>query len=288
VQDAGVRARADVVDDRARIVIDAVDQQGRFQNNLDFEGILVTPDNQEVKLKVVQSGPGRYEAAFDAPESGTHYLSLRYKDAKGRSVLYTHGMVVPYSAEYRELSTNLPLLASLAKATEGRVLQQDDDVFARTFEPAPRYADAWPYLLLLAILLVPFDVLVRRVFLDYAAIGRWFASTFVLRRKPAARAAHMSALLSAKQETREELARRTKKFEGVEPAEMDKVELTPGGDIAKPEVKIAERPDMRSETPAVAREGQTYMGRLLRAKRKAREDDRKKQADNSSGSDTEK
>lgn len=291
VEQAGLRARAEVVEDRARVVVDAIDEQGRFRNGLKFVGVLVTPDHKEIVLHVVQTGPGRYEAEFDAPASGTHYLSLRYTDAKGRPALYTHGLVVPYSAEYRELKTNDHLLASLARSTGGRVLAAGDDAFARTFPPTARYRHAWPYLLLLAVILMPFDVLVRRVFLDYAAIYRRVRVVaghlpMIGRRRPAARPAHLSALLSARQTTREAMQRRARKFQPSEEVEADESTLAPEAHAERPKAEAAERPEVHRGGPSVRRDDETYLGRLLRAKRKAREDE-SKHTDDSTGDETE-
>ncbi len=283
VEQAGVRAHADLSEDRGRLIIDAVSPEGNFLNDLDFDGVLVTPDQEEVEMDVKQIGPGRYEAEFDAPESGTHYLSLRYTGEDGRSRLYTHGMVVPYSAEFSELSTNAALLEALAETTGGRMLTPENNLFARTFEPAPRYADAWPYLLLLAVLLMPADVFTRRVFIDAAAVTRRMRAAAVrfdafIRRKPA-KPAHTTTLLEAKRLSREQMKTRARKFESKEPAPPRKEPVETPGEEPQPEVKVAERPEAEPKRPAVARDDETTMGRLLRAKRQARDKDKEKSDD---------
>ena len=281
VQDAGIRAKTEIKDDRARIVFDALDKDGRFLNGLDFTGALITPDRKEEALRVEQTGPGRYEAFFDVDEPGTHYMSLRYDGKDGKPRLFTHGMVVPYSREYRELKANEPKLAAIAEAAGGRVIAKEDDVFVRTFESEPRYSDTWPILLLVAILLFPFDVLVRRVFIDYRALANKLVPLLghipVIGRpyRPKAeRAAHMTTLLSRKQLTRAEMARRHKKFEAAEGAEarVEEPTLTGEADRAKPDVKPIERPKPEAAGPAIPRDDESYMGRLLRAKRQAKDD----------------
>jgi len=284
VEDAGIRATTDIADDRARILFDALDKEGRFLNGLGFTGSLITPDRGDTPLNVEQVGPGRYEAVFDADEPGTHYISLRYEDKDGKPRLFSHGLVVPYSREFRELKANERKLKSLAEATHGRVLGDEDNVFERTFEAEPRYADTWPILLLIAVLLFPFDVLVRRVFIDYAAL--WSKLEALVGTVPVVgrayrpkveRAPHMTTLLSRKQLTREEFARRHRKFsvgEDEEPAEPVE-EPTLGGDLGKPkpEVKPVEAPRPETAGPAIESDDKSYMGRLLRAKKKAQEPD---------------
>lgn len=272
---AGVRVRSEVKDDRAHLVVDAIDTSGRFINGLRFSGTVVTPGNKEQDLAVEQTGPGRYEATFGVEEPGTHYISLHYTDEKGQAALHTDGLVVPYSAEFRELGTNEALLSALAEATGGRVLSTESDVFARNFPPAPHWRDAWPTLLLLGALLVPADVFVRRVFVEWGAV--WAGVLFVLRRLPivgrgrerAARPAYVSALLGRKRQTQEELARRGRKFEPTVEAPLEEPAATGAAEETKPEVARAAPPAAEVKEPAVEREEETYTGRLLRAKRKA-------------------
>jgi uncharacterized membrane protein len=272
---AGVRVQSEVKDDRAHLVVEAIDADGRFVNGLRFSGTVVTPANKERALAVEQTGPGRYEATFDVEEPGTHYLSLHYTDEKGQSALHTDGLVVPYSAEFRELGANEALLSTLAQMTGGRVLATDSDVFARTFPPAPHWRDAWPLLLLVGALLVPADVFVRRVFVDWRAV--WAGLLVVVRWLPvvgrrgvrAARPAYVSALLGRKRRTREELARRGRKFEPSAEAPLEEPAVAAGAQERKPEIAPAARPAAEVSKPAVEREEETYTGRLLRAKRKA-------------------
>jgi len=279
VAPTGLRARTSVENDRVRVVVDAVDQAGRFMNNIRFTGTLITPDQKEVPVAVRQTGPGRYEANFDAGEAGAHYLGLRYTDEKGQAALHTQGLVVPYSAEYRELKANEGLLRRLAEASDGRVLTGEMDVFARTFAASPRISEAFPLLLLLAILLVPADVFVRRVFVDYravwvrvAAAAAWLPLIGQARRRLAGQPTHVSALLSRKELTREQLAQRGRKFEVTGEVQVSEPTLAPRPGQARPVIELTQRPDVAEEEPAVARADETFTGRLLRAKQKARQE----------------
>jgi uncharacterized membrane protein len=277
VQTGALRVRAEMVDDRAHLTIDATDSQGRFLNDLRIQGAVVTPDHREVSVRVEQTGPGRYEADCETLEEGAHYVSLRYSDAQGRAALHSQGLVVPYSAEYRELKANEDRLRALAEATGGRVLTATDDVFARTFAPAPRFQDAWRHLLLAALLLAPLDVFVRRVFVDYRAAWAWArAAALPIIGRPAARRGarpeYVSALLTRKQLTREQLARRTAKFEPGRPVQVAEPTLTPLDGEAPPEATLAERPTETPQRPTVEREEDTYTGRLLKAKRQFKDE----------------
>ena len=273
--DAPLRVKTRVTDDRAHVLIDAIDPEGRFLNEIEFTGTLVTADARETSLRVEQTGPGRYEAAFDVGEAGTNYLVLHYTDAEGRRRLHTEGVVVPYSSEYRELQADTGLLARLAETTAGRTLTGDDEVFARDFVATPRYKEMWPTFLLIALLLVPVDVFVRRVFLDYAAIWRRIVAAALARQRAKAAPTHVSTLAGAKERARDRLEKRRRRFEpsadaDAPPPKEPGLSAEPTG--PKPKIAPTEAPKPTETSPAVERDDQTYTGRLLRAKRKARED----------------
>jgi len=285
VQDAGLRVRTEMRDDSARIIVDALDKDGRFMNGIHFTGTMVTPEKNDVPIRLEQTGPGRYEATFDVDEPGTHYMSVRYSDEQGQASLYTHGLVVPYSAEFSELKTDESKLSAMADATGGRVLTPADPVFARTFAAAPRYSETWPLLLLIAVLLVPLDVFARRVFIDYGVLwtklmmaAAWLPIIGRPYRRRAERPAHISALLSRKKLTRDELDRRARKFapaispDVAEETAEDASVLTPGAEAHKPKIAPSVRPELETKGPAITRDDDTYTGRLLRAKRRFREE----------------
>src|SRR5205823_1686331 len=77
----------------------------------------------------------------------------------------TLGVVVPYSPEYRGIAADTDLLPRLSSLTGGRVLtlSQTNSVFEHNLSAAKSSTPTWPLLLLLAILLLPFDIGVRRV-----------------------------------------------------------------------------------------------------------------------------
>ena len=275
IDTAGLRVRSEVEDDRAHLVVDAIDPEGRFVNGIRFNGIVVTPDNEEEPVRLEQTGPGRYEAFFDVAGPGTHYISLNFSDEAGQARLHTDGLVVPYSAEFRELDGNEPMLMALAETTGGRVLSVTDDVFLRTFPAAPHFRDAWARLLLLACLLVPADVFVRRVFVDWAAVWGRIAKAvgwlpvFGRAGQLATRPTHVSTLLSRKRATRRQWAGSGRKFEPTVEGPLEEPSLTTGREPAKPRVTLAARPGEKVKRPTVVREDETFMGRLLRAKREA-------------------
>lgn len=282
IASAGLRARTEISGRRVRLVVNALDAEGRFVNGLQLTGVVVTPENEEKPVRLEQTGPGHYQTTFEvSPEPGTYYLSLRYTDRNGRTRLYTHGFVVPYSSEFRELEADETGLATLAAVTEGRVLRVTDDVFERTFPPAARFQDAWPRLLLAAVLLVPLDVFVRRVFVDLGAVwARLLALVRILglmrrRPAPAAQPGHVAALLERKLKTRRRLGasgagpERGRKFEPSAVPDSKEPALTATDTTPKESIPAEPAAPPGAAEPAAEPEEDTYMSRLLRAKRKA-------------------
>jgi hypothetical protein len=89
----------------------------------------------------------------------------------------TAGLVVPYSSEYRSNQANPALLAELASVTGGAELAAAADAFTSPGRAVTRAQEIGLPLLLLALLLLPLDIAVRRLMLrrsDLAAFGARF------------------------------------------------------------------------------------------------------------------
>jgi hypothetical protein len=99
-------------------------------------------------------------------------------------------MVVPYSPEYRQGQSNPALLDGLAQASGGQRLSQPPEAFRPLADSVSRAQEIALPLLLLALLLLPIDIGVRRLMLrrsDFAGAPGW-AGGLVARPKPIATA----------------------------------------------------------------------------------------------------
>ncbi len=149
----------------ARLVIDAVDEDGEFINGLTLRGTAVAPDGQAVELDVRQTAPGRYEAGFGTDQVGVWVVNVG--GGKGdQSGSQTIGLALPYPPEYATTGTDEALLAGLAAASGGEVLSAPEAVFQPRGRAARTPIDVWPVCLVLALCLFPIDVAVRRVVID--------------------------------------------------------------------------------------------------------------------------
>lgn len=164
---------------KGRISFEALQQGSSYLTNLFIErAVVLSPDGQHQSVFVTQTGPGQYQADFDVARKGSYLgvVNYRYFDAQTgesrRGRLLT-GLSVAYSPEYRELSTNRPVLDAIAQHSTGRVLAMNprtDDVFNKNLPPSVSRQPAWRWVV--QWLLLPLFLL------DVA--GRRLASSLVL------------------------------------------------------------------------------------------------------------
>jgi hypothetical protein len=162
----------------ARTIIDVklADLEGTPRNGLQLDANVVGGDATAQSAALAQVAPGEYRASIPSPIQGTYVLQITGKQ-DGRVVLQSAaGMVVPYSAEYRQGQRNPALLAALARDTGGSALAQPADAFAHTLAPVYSAREIALPLLLLALLLLPIDIGLRRLMLrreDFEAAMAW-------------------------------------------------------------------------------------------------------------------
>lgn len=152
----------DVESGVAHVVVDAVDEKGNFLNFLKFAGSVVPPDINAHAVSIEQTGPGRYEGTFDARQVGSYVVNVVSK-GKGQQASDVNVISIPYPPEYKDLAPNVPLLKRIATETSGRFDPTADSLFAGSFRQSRTYTDIWQLLALIALLMLPVDVAVRRV-----------------------------------------------------------------------------------------------------------------------------
>ncbi len=158
---SGIQGQFVYQEGRGEILVDAVDEQGRFRNFLALEADVHPSDGDSFTTELEQTGPGRYRAIVDLDHEGIYMANIRYVE-DGEEQAYPLATAVPYSPEFGvQRSTNL--LAELADATGGRVLESPDRVFELTQTPAREYQDVWPWLILAALIAWVADIGVRQL-----------------------------------------------------------------------------------------------------------------------------
>jgi uncharacterized membrane protein len=168
-----------------RVQID--EEPGRAHNNLALTATLVDNDGAKTAVQLNQVAPGDYRGRLASPAPGTYLVQIAGEDGGRAALQEVAGLVVPYSPEYGHDQDNPNLLAEIAQATGGTALTEPEEVFAPLQQSVRSAQEIALPLLLLALLLLPLDIAVRRLMLrrrDFASVGAWTQSR--LARNPAA------------------------------------------------------------------------------------------------------
>ncbi|MBL8148150.1 MAG: VWA domain-containing protein [Anaerolineae bacterium] len=192
--------------EQASLSVDARDDSGGFLNGLALTARVVAPDGTAFDLPVRQTAPGRYEGAFTPASEGVYLVRLSGAAEGGTAVNETLGWVMSYSPEYAPGNqSGGEALMDAAVLTGGRDLtSQPGDTFAHTLQARPAINPISLELLLLAVLLVPLDVAVRRLLITRSDLDRARARLGFRRAPPAAPASEqMQSLKDAKARTRQ-------------------------------------------------------------------------------------
>lgn len=217
----------------ANITVDAIGGGGDYINGLDMAASVLTPGKITDTLTLRQSAPGRYVGEFPAAQSGVYLIAVRAAGEVSSTVTVngaptqhtsafseteTLGLAVPYPAEYRDLEPNTALLqrlitTGLSNLQPGQGAQKlltlsdgPTALLAHNLIAASAGHPLWPLFLILAILLLPFDIAVRRVMIGGGELRQLFAA--ITGRQPRAAfapaATPMQPLFNARRHAREQ------------------------------------------------------------------------------------
>lgn len=273
--DAGLQAALELDGAEVRIQVDSTDEQGRPRDLMETEATLIGPSLSTASVKLEQTAAGRYEGQASVAEPGTYLLRIIQRDAQGQPVAQrTAGLAVPYSPEYRRLGQGDALLDEMVYATGGDVVETPAAVLAPTRQPASRARPLWPPLLLLAALLFPLDVAVRRLRLtgaDWRRLADWVREH--LSGRPSRRRAGEAVLLGDLFRARERARRRSARPEEGASAVQAAGSAAEPLDVERP-VTAAEmspgRPAAPEGQPATSADEEDTLARLRKARERAR------------------
>lgn len=154
---------------RLKVVVDAVDEEGRFINNLSMRSLLLTPGGTNQEVPLVQSAPGRYEATFTLEQTGAHVLQVQLLElgvpVRGHTAFFS----LTYGDEFSASTPNEDLAAILSHATGGRLYAGVDDVTRRGKYDSSQLWDVWHIAIVVAL-----GVFVVELGLRYISFNRIF------------------------------------------------------------------------------------------------------------------
>jgi uncharacterized membrane protein len=299
-EDANFTISSDVKDNRARVVVTALDKDDEFLNFLNLSARGFDPSLEGFDINFTQVAPGRYVAEFDTDRSGNYLFSVFPGEGYQR---LTAGVSVPYSSEYSDRETNLALLDSMSaleprRGQKGELLEgylggEDSDqnkipdgidklletnTFRPTLTQAVSIQSMWPFLLLLCGTVFFFDVFVRRVAIQpdpiFAAVKTTWRKIFPSEVEETPSSMARLQTRKAEIEKKFEERRAATRFEPVVEADDTKSGKQQLEDmIASEHRKEIQAPPTSRPDPKLEEDKQSsYTSRLLDAKRRAQKD----------------
>ncbi len=164
---------------RTFLRVESVAEDGSPRDFYATHVALVGPDLQPAAIDLSQIAPGVYETPVESLESGAYAVRVTQTKPGSPALGRTLGLVAPTAAEYRLLGANEPLLGAIRAATGGKEADTPAEVWVHDLRATNRYTDLWPLLLVLALLLWPLDIALRRVSVgrrELADARRWAGS----------------------------------------------------------------------------------------------------------------
>lgn len=271
----GIEASFDGSGETTRLHVESVEPDGSPRDFYTTSAVLVGPDLEPRQVSLVQIAPGVYEAPLGSVDPGAYAVRITQARPGSSPLGRTVGLVAPTAAEYRSLGTNEPFLAAVRTATGGRVIKTPADPWIHDLRQTSRFAELWPLLLLLALLLWPLDIALRRVSVgrrEFAAAGAWVRGLGGRRNRVAARTAQHEGMLAARERATSTSTRAAMRATSADGATAD------AGTVAPAEAPTARTdppatPDATGSAPMATTTADTAdtMARLRDAKRRARE-----------------
>ncbi len=180
-QSEGLSVHASLTDNQALIQVSAIRKDGNPYNFLTGSVTLINPNLEVSELSLKQVGAGQYQIQTSVSTPGVYLVRVGINDGDQSLGQSTLGLVVPYSPEYKTNGVDHGFLTRLASLTGGAELNSSHPsaAFEHNLPSIPAANQIWLPLLILAALLFPFDVAIRRLFVnkkDLLQAANWFKS----------------------------------------------------------------------------------------------------------------
>jgi hypothetical protein len=286
----GIEASFITDGNRTKLRVESVAEDGSPRDFYQTAVAMTTPDLSSKAVALPQIAPGVYETDLGEIDPGAYAIRVNQTRTGSPAIGRTLGLVAPTPAEYRVLGTNEAFLATLRSATAGRAIDAPAEPWIHDLTTNAASTDLWPLLLVIALLLWPLDIALRRVSVgrrELVDARRWLAGGW--RRSMAPRTTEVAGMLAARDRAAGSAARAALLQEETAPAAAAPATAAVAADRA-PAVAVAPTPAAPAPpptassprpatkpvaaaptaTPPPAEEGDT-LSRLRDAKRRARE-----------------
>ena len=267
----GIEATFDTVGGKTTLHVESVEADGSARDFYATSAVVVGPGLGPVNVDLVQIAPGLYEAPLGEVDPGAYAVRITQIKPGTSPLGRTVGLVAPTSAEYRLLGGNEPFLAALRSATGGSEILTPLDPWRRDLTATSRYTDLWPLLLVVALLLWPLDIALRRVSVgrrELIAARAWVTSLGGRRGRSAPRTTTNESLLAARGRGGSSARSAMRAEAPIGTATVDgTTDPRPRPEPGPPPAAPATPPS----APVAPTSGEDTMARLREAKRRARD-----------------
>jgi Mg-chelatase subunit ChlD len=156
----------------AHVSVEASPQTG---DGLAIVARVAQPGGQPLEVKLGASGPGRFEGEFPIGGPGTYLVRVEAQRDGETVAASDAALPVSYAAEFRRVSVDASRLEQIARAGGGGVLSVDapSGAFADNLAPVRSPLPLQHLLLLIAAILLPIDVALRRLRISPSEIADW-------------------------------------------------------------------------------------------------------------------
>jgi uncharacterized membrane protein len=268
----GIEASFESTGDTTGLHVQSVEPDGSPRDFYLTSAVVVGPDLEPRTVNLVQTAPGVYEAPLGEIDPGAYAVRVTQSKPGASPLGRTVGLVAQTPAEYRILGANEAYLASLRSTTGGRAVVTALDPWRHDLTATDQFTELWPWLLVLALLLWPLDIALRRISLgrrELVAARGWVRALGRRRRATAPRTAAGASLLAARGRAGGEVSRATLRATPDEDAATNPVPSTAAS--APSTSPGPSSPEPSSPAPSPSAETSDTMARLREAKRRRRE-----------------
>jgi uncharacterized membrane protein len=152
-----------------------VDVPGNLGADPSVTARVLSPDGTRGQIQLQPTAPGHFAGSFLANAQGSYFMTVEAR-GNGHADAGQAGLDVPYSAEYLTTGTDSAFLSALAHAGGGTVMTDPADAWIANLPPVLDQRDLAPWLALLALLLIPLDVGIRRLVLTRSDLSTILAA----------------------------------------------------------------------------------------------------------------
>jgi len=133
------------------------------QDELDTSAVVVSPSGENVKVKLYPTAPGEYTGSVDLKESGVYMINGK-QEKNGETInAISTGYAMQYSPEYKINSEAGNKFDRLVTEIGGSIIKSPEEALKGEIPANKGQRDLVPYLLALALILLIFDIALRRL-----------------------------------------------------------------------------------------------------------------------------